>query len=346
VCDIRNLSYYLDKGLDITKIHKVITFDQRPWMRDYITFNTDRRKEAKNEFEKDFYKLMSNSCFGKTMENLRERVNMRFFSSNSHWGKNRTVHLRTIERNCASPLYKGHAIYNNDLAAIHLKRKSVCLNKPIYAGMCILDLSKLHMFHYHYDVIKAQYGANARLLFTDTDSLCYQIKCDDFYKDMKRWSFNLQVYFLNSRFAQLIDLKEKGKPMIQDRTIYEDAHIFAPNLNAMGLMSTRDYENYRILFDLMETFVSPPDLMIYLRASVPKLVSQIQKRGRDYEEAIRLDYLNRLNERYEAWISTYTKGELLIIDVDDLEFGDNKEDLGKIIEAIDAKLHGLFEQAK
>ena len=134
--------------------------------------------------------------------------------------------------------------------------------------------------------------------------------------------------------------------MIQDRTIYEDAHIFAPNLNAMGLMSTRDYENYRILFDLMETFVSPPDLMIYLRASVPKLVSQIQKRGRDYEEAIRLDYLNRLNERYEAWISTYTKGELLIIDVDDLEFGDNKEDLSKIIEAIDAKLHGLFEQAK
>jgi len=169
---------------------------------------------------------------------------------------------------------------------------------------------------------------------------------NDFYKDMKRWSFNLQVYFLNSRFAQLIDLKEKGKPMIQDRTIYEDAHIFAPNLNAMGLMSTRDYENYRILFDLMETFVSPPDLMIYLRASVPKLVSQIQKRGRDYEEAIRLDYLNRLNERYEAWISTYTKGELLIIDVDDLEFGDNKEDLSKIIEAIDAKLHGLFEQAK
>ncbi len=169
---------------------------------------------------------------------------------------------------------------------------------------------------------------------------------NDFYKDMQRWSFNLQVYFLNSRFAQLIDLKEKGKPMIQDRTIYEDAHIFAPNLNAMGLMSTRDHENYRILFDLMETFVSPPDLMIYLRASVPKLVSQIQKRGRDYEESIRLDYLNRLNERYEAWISTYTKGELLIIDVDDLEFGDNKEDLSKIIEAIDAKLHGLFEKAK
>ena len=213
VCDIRNLSYYLDKGLDITKIHKVITFDQRPWMRDYITFNTDRRKEAKNEFEKDFYKLMSNSCFGKTMENLRERVNMRFFSSNSHWGKNRTVHLRTIERNCASPLYKGHTIYNNDLAAIHLKRKSVCLNKPIYAGMCILDLSKLHMFHYHYDVIKAQYGANARLLFTDTDSLCYQIKCDDFYKDMiaDRDTYDLSNYPSDSEFYDPTNKKVLGK---------------------------------------------------------------------------------------------------------------------------------------
>jgi deoxyadenosine/deoxycytidine kinase len=149
---------------------------------------------------------------------------------------------------------------------------------------------------------------------------------NDFYKDMQRWSFNLQVYFLNSRFAQLIDLKKKGKPMIQDRTIYEDANIFAPNLNAM-----------------MESFVTPPDLLIYLRASVPKLVSQIQKRGRDYEEAIRLDYLTRLNERYEAWISTYDKGPLLIIDVDDMDFQSNKEDLGKIIESMDAKLHGLFE---
>jgi len=169
---------------------------------------------------------------------------------------------------------------------------------------------------------------------------------NDFYKDMQRWSFNLQVYFLNSRFEQLISLKEKGKPMIQDRTIYEDAHIFAPNLSAMGLMTHRDFKNYLHLFELMETFVTPPDLLIYLRASVPKLVSQIQKRGRDYEEAIRLDYLNRLNERYEAWISTYSKGGLLIIDVDDIDFSENKEDLGKIIESIDAKLHGLFEHTK
>jgi len=169
---------------------------------------------------------------------------------------------------------------------------------------------------------------------------------NDFYKDMQRWSFNLQVYFLNSRFAQLIDLKEKGKPIIQDRTIYEDANIFAPNLNAMGLLTKRDFDNYLLLFGLMESFVSPPDLLIYLRASVPTLVAQIQERGRDYEEAIRLDYLSRLNERYEAWISTYEKGELLIIDVDDNNFHQSKEDLGKIIESIDGKLHGLFDKKK
>ena len=167
---------------------------------------------------------------------------------------------------------------------------------------------------------------------------------NDFYKDMQRWSFNLQVYFLNSRFAQLIDLKEKGKPIIQDRTIYEDANIFAPNLNAMGLMTKRDFDNYLLLFGLMESFVSPPDLLIYLRASVPTLVAQIQERGRDYEEAIRLDYLSRLNERYEAWISTYDKGELLIIDVDDNNFHQSKEDLGKIVESIDGKLNGLFDK--
>ena len=169
---------------------------------------------------------------------------------------------------------------------------------------------------------------------------------NDFYKDMQRWSFNLQVYFLNSRFAQLIELKKKGKPIIQDRTIYEDSNIFAPNLNAMGLMTKRDFDNYILLFDLMESFVSPPDLLIYLRASVPTLVSQIQERGRDYEEAIRLDYLSRLNERYEAWISTYDKCELLIIDFNDNNFHQTQEDLGNIIESIDAKLHGLFVAKK
>ena len=165
---------------------------------------------------------------------------------------------------------------------------------------------------------------------------------NDFYKEMQRWSFNLQIYFLNSRFRQIIEIKKEDKHFIQDRTIYEDAHIFAPNLHSMGLMSTRDFENYQELFSLMDSLVDGPDLLIYLRATVPTLVSQIQKRGRDYENSIRLDYLTQLNDRYEAWISEYNKGNLLIIDVDDINFSDNEEDLGSIIEKIDAKINGLF----
>ena len=164
----------------------------------------------------------------------------------------------------------------------------------------------------------------------------------DFYKDMQRWSFNLQVFFLRSRFRQLIDIKKKSKKIVQDRTIYEDAYIFAPNLHAMGLMTTRDFENYSDLFGVMDEFITPPDLLIYLRASVPSLVTNIQKRGRDYEEAIRLDYLTRLNERYEAWATTYTKGKLLIIDIDNNRFHENPEDLGTIISGIEAQLNGLF----
>ena len=168
---------------------------------------------------------------------------------------------------------------------------------------------------------------------------------NDFYKEMQRWSFNLQVYFLNSRFRQVLSIKSSGKDFIQDRTIYEDAFIFAPNLHAMGLMSTRDFDNYQQLFGLMDSFIQGPDLLIYLRASTTTLVSQIQKRGRDYESGIRLDYLTRLNERYEAWISEYAKGKLLIIDVDDLNFSEEKEDLGKVITKIDAEIHGLFKTA-
>lgn len=164
----------------------------------------------------------------------------------------------------------------------------------------------------------------------------------DFYKDMQRWSFNLQVFFLRSRFRQLIDIKKKSKKIVQDRTIYEDAYIFAPNLHAMGLMTTRDFENYSDLFGVMDEFITPPDLLIYLRASVPSLVLNIQKRGREYEEAIRLDYLTRLNERYEAWVTTYTKGKLLIIDIDNNRFHENPEDLGTIISGIEAQLNGLF----
>ncbi|MFT5582121.1 MAG: deoxyadenosine/deoxycytidine kinase [Lentimonas sp.] len=165
---------------------------------------------------------------------------------------------------------------------------------------------------------------------------------NDFYDDMQRWSFNLQIYYLNNRFTQVQEIKDSKSNVIQDRTIYEDAFIFAPNLHSMGLMTTRDFENYFSLFNLMDSFVSPPDLLIYLRASVPTLVNHIQQRGREYEESIRLDYLKRLNERYEAWISTYDKGKMLIIDIDNNRFHEDQEDLGKIINSIDAEINGLF----
>ena len=165
---------------------------------------------------------------------------------------------------------------------------------------------------------------------------------DDFYGSMERWSFNLQIYFLNSRFRQILEIKESGKNIIQDRTIYEDANIFAPNLHAMGLMTNRDFSNYQSLFELMERLVTPPDLLIYLRASIPTLVGQIHKRGREFENSISIDYLSRLNERYEAWISKYTKGKLLIIDIDNLNIVDTREDLGLVIDRIDAQIHGLF----
>ena len=158
---------------------------------------------------------------------------------------------------------------------------------------------------------------------------------DDFYNHMERWSFNLQIYFLKSRFQQLLKIKESKKPIIQDRTIYEDAYIFAPNLKAMGLMNQRDFKNYQELFELLESLIKGPDLLVYLRSSIPNLVNKIHKRGRDYENSISIDYLSRLNERYEAWISTYDKGEILVIDVDDLDFVEKKDDFMKIVSKID-----------
>ncbi len=165
---------------------------------------------------------------------------------------------------------------------------------------------------------------------------------NDFYEDMQRWSFNLQLFFLNSRLSQILNIRKSGKTVIQDRTIYEDAYIFAPNLHSMGLMSTRDFDNYFTLFNLMTSLIQPPDLLIYLRSTVPTLVHQIQKRGREYENSIRLDYLKRLNERYEAWIGSYTLGKVLIVDVDNLNFTEVREDLSSVINKIDAEIHGLF----
>jgi len=175
--------------------------------------------------------------------------------------------------------------------------------------------------------------------FEDVD---YNPYLNDFYEDMQRWSFNLQIYFLNSRFKQILEIRKSEKTIIQDRTIYEDAYIFAPNLHSMGLMSSRDFDNYFNLFKLMTSVVQAPDLLIYLRASVPTLVRQIQQRGRKYESSIRIDYLTRLNERYEAWASEYDSGKLLIIDVDNIDFANKPEDLSTVIDKIDAELHGLF----
>jgi deoxyadenosine/deoxycytidine kinase len=175
--------------------------------------------------------------------------------------------------------------------------------------------------------------------FEDVDHNPYLM---DFYEDMPRWSFNLQIYFLNSRLQQLVDIQRGTETIIQDRTIYEDANIFAPNLHEMGLMSKRDFDNYYHFFQTLKTLVQPPDLLIYLQASVPTLVGQIQKRGREYEENIRLDYLKRLNEYYNKWIDSYQEGPLLVIDVDKNKFAEKEEDLGDILAKVDSQLYGLF----
>lgn len=186
-------------------------------------------------------------------------------------------------------------------------------------------------------LLAKHYGWEAH--FEDVDENPY---LNDFYEDMKRWSFALQIHFLNSRFNQVLSLRKTGKDIIQDRTIYEDAYIFAPNLESMNLMPKRDFDNYLSLFNIMSSLIQPPDLLIYLRASIPTLVNHIQERGRDYEETIRLDYLKRLNERYEAWVSGYKLGKLLIIDVDDVDFLKNPKDISEVINKIDAQLYGLF----
>ncbi len=187
------------------------------------------------------------------------------------------------------------------------------------------------------NILAKHYGWEIQL--EDMDDNPY---ISDFYEDMQRWSFNLQVYFLNVRFNNIRKIRENKKTVIQDRTIYEDACIFAPNLHAMGLMSTRDFDNYISLYNSLNSMIQPPDLLIYLRGSIPTLVKQIQQRGRDYEDSIRLDYLKRLNERYEAWISSYKTGKLIILDIDELDFENDATDANFVINKIEAELNGLF----
>lgn len=177
------------------------------------------------------------------------------------------------------------------------------------------------------------------VLYEDTSTNPY---LSDFYYDMPRWSFNLQVYFLNSRFQQIVKIQKENKTVIQDRTIYEDAQIFAPNLHEMGLMPKRDFDNYFSLFEIMMSTIRPPDLLIYLKASIPTLVNHIQQRGRDYEGNMSLDYLKKLNQRYEQWIQTYIHSPVIVINTDNLDFIGNKEHLGKVISDVQGQLSGLF----
>ncbi len=206
------------------------------------------------------------------------------------------------------------------------KLRHIAVSGNIGAGKTTLSemLSEHYGWHVHYE---------------DTSHNPY---LSDFYNDMKRWSFNLQIYFLNSRYQQILNIQKGDKTVIQDRTIYEDANIFAPNLHELGLMEKRDFENYTELFRLMSSQVNPPDLLIYLKAGIPTLVNHIDKRGRDYEGSISLEYLKRLNKKYTSWIERYDKGKLLVIDVDDIDFKNRPEDFGSIIESVDAELHGLF----
>lgn len=204
--------------------------------------------------------------------------------------------------------------------------KHVAVAGNIGAGKT--TLSSMLAKHFNWDV-----------LYEDTATNPYLV---DFYHEMRRWSFNLQIYFLNNRYQQVLDIRKGDRTVIQDRTIYEDAYIFAPNLHEMGLMDKRDFENYFDLFKTMSSQIQAPDLLIYLRASISTLVAHIQNRGRDYEGNMSLDYLKKLNERYENWITNYKLGNLLIINVDDIDFINNKEDLGKIISSVDAEINGLF----
>ena len=190
------------------------------------------------------------------------------------------------------------------------------------------SLTKMLARHYGY-----------RPIFESTESNPY---INSFYEDMRRWSFNIQIYFLHTRVRQMLDIYRESENVIQDRTVYEDAYIFTPNLHAMGLMNTRDFENYQHTFELVSSFLTPPDLLIYLKGDVPSLIRNIQSRGREYENGIRLDYLTGLNNRYDQWIESYSKGKLLTVDINELDFVNSREDFGMIINKIDAEFNSLF----
>ncbi len=188
------------------------------------------------------------------------------------------------------------------------------------------------------DLLARHYGYQSMKESTDNNPYLAS-----FYEDMRRWSFNLQIYFLHTRFRQLLNMKRSGTSFVQDRTLYEDAYIFAPNLKDMGLMNSRDFDNYMALYDLLASFMQPPDMLVYLRGDVPSLIRQIQKRGRVYEGSINLDYLSKLNQRYDEFIQGYDSGKLLIVDIEQYNFADNPEDLGYVIDMIDAEFNGLFD---
>eukprot|EP01052_Picozoa_sp_SAG31_P017937 SAG31_NODE_1250_length_9118_cov_4.047344_6_plen_375_part_00 len=250
VADIRNIAYYQQKGLVVSKVHRVVTFRKEKWLKPYVDFNTSMRAKATTDFEKDFYKLCVNAIFGKSMENLRNRVDIHFVTAQERWGKHATKKPLTLQRKLASPLYNGHIIYNEHLTAIKMKKKTITLNKPIYAGMAILDLSKLHMFRFHYDYIKEKYGNNARLLMTDTDSLCYHIKTHDFYEDMKsdadkydmsNFSHPATAHFEDSTNKKVVGkFKEEG-----DGAPWREFIGLRPKMYSMVYGSSTDTEKHK-----------------------------------------------------------------------------------------------------
>lgn len=173
------------------------------------------------------------------------------------------------------------------------------------------------------------------------ESVSHNPYLEDYYKDIERWSYNLETYFLAQRFQDVLEIAKSDEVIIQDRTIFEGVYIFVANNKAMGNLSDRDFETYMQLFNLMMSMVKKPDLLIYLKSSVPHLVSQIQKRGREYEKSISIEYLSNLNDRYDEWIAGYD-GEVLVIEADELDFQNRPEDFAMITDKIDAQLYGLF----